>query len=120
MEIVDYGITQSIYRGEDMKRGQWVIWIVNDVDMYREVYMVYNWEEVSSGERWGEMERVYQDIPQSIYREEGMKRGQWVMECIRYRVMDNRREVVYIYSCKCIHLKRVQVYTGECTSASPR
>ena len=36
-----------------------MIWIVNDVYMYREVYMVDNWEEVASGERWGEMERVY-------------------------------------------------------------
>ena len=42
------------------------------------------------------------------------------MECIRYRVMDNRRDILYVYSCKCIHLKRVQVYTGECTIASPR
>ena len=42
------------------------------------------------------------------------------MECIRYRVMDNRRDILYVYSCKCIHLKRVQVYTGECTLPSPR
>ena len=42
------------------------------------------------------------------------------MECIRYLVMDNWRYIVYIYSCKCIHLKRVQVYTGECTLPSPR